>query len=179
MDGARPGVRSTRQAPTALLRGLVLSDDSKTVNSAAMKEEELCQDEDEEILGAEEAKQFRSLSATFNYMSLDRSDVQYAAKEVCKKMANPTRRSWKVLEKAEMFEWSPKGDVDDAGVGECRRGELTSARGLGLGEGSQKKIDERRWNNGDAPLRQKPNTTRSSRERLRRSGCNRCQWTWA
>ena len=28
-------------------------------------------------------------------MSSDRSDVQYAAKEVCTKMASPTRGSWK------------------------------------------------------------------------------------
>ena len=33
-------------------------------------------------------------------MSSDRSDVQYAAKEVCKKMAHPTRGSWKRLKKA-------------------------------------------------------------------------------
>ena len=84
----------------ALLRGLGFNDDSKTVNRAAMKKEKLNQDEDPEILGAEEAKQFRSLAATLNFMSLYRSDVQHAAKEVCRKMANPTRRSWKGLKKA-------------------------------------------------------------------------------
>ena len=68
----------------------MLNDESKTVNSAAMKKQELSQDEDKEVLGAEEAKQFRSLTATLNYMSLDRSDVQYAAKAVCMKMANAT-----------------------------------------------------------------------------------------
>ena len=33
-------------------------------------------------------------------MSPDRSDVQYAAKEVCKMMAKPTQGSWKRLKKA-------------------------------------------------------------------------------
>ena len=33
-------------------------------------------------------------------MCSDRSDVQYAAKEVCKKMANPTRGCWLRLMKA-------------------------------------------------------------------------------
>ena len=33
-------------------------------------------------------------------MSSDRSDVQYAAKEVCKMMAKPTQGSWKRLKKA-------------------------------------------------------------------------------
>ena len=57
----------------ALLEGLGLNEDSKAVNSAQ--------------------KRFRSLAATLNYMSSDRSDVQYAAKEVCTRMANPTRGS--------------------------------------------------------------------------------------
>ena len=66
------GMPTCRQAH---LRGLGLNDDSWTVNSATMKEEELSQGEDENILGAEEGKQFRSLTVTLNNMSLDRPDV--------------------------------------------------------------------------------------------------------
>ena len=79
----------------ALLEGLGLNEESKAVNSAAVKPEET----DTEMLDASETKRFRSLAATLNYMSSDRSDVQYAAKEVCTKMANPTRGSWKRLKK--------------------------------------------------------------------------------
>ena len=84
----------------ALLEGLGLNEESKAVNSAAVKPEEIGQEEDTEMLDASETKRFRSLAATLNYMSSDRSDVQYAAKEVCTKMANPTRGSWKRLKKA-------------------------------------------------------------------------------
>ena len=77
----------------ALFRGLGFND-SKTVNRAAMRKEELSQDEDEEMLGAEAARQFTSLAATPNYLSLDRSDVQYAA---CTNMENPRRRSYRVM----------------------------------------------------------------------------------
>ena len=84
----------------ALLEGLGLNEESKAVNSAAMKPEEIGQEEDMEVLDASEAKRFRSLAATLNYMSSDRSDVQYAAKEVCKMMAKPTQGSWKRLKKA-------------------------------------------------------------------------------
>ena len=84
----------------ALLEGLGLNEESKTVNSAAVKPEEIGQAEDTDMLDASEAKRFRSLAATLNYMSSDRSDVQYAAKEVCTKMANPTRGSLKRLKKA-------------------------------------------------------------------------------
>ena len=84
----------------ALLEGLGLNEESKAVNSAAMKPEEIGQEEDTEVLDASEAKRFRSLAATLNYMSSDRSDVQCAAKEVCKMMAKPTQGSWKRLKKA-------------------------------------------------------------------------------
>ena len=77
-------------------------DDAKTVPSAAMKEK-LRQDEDEEILGAEEARQYKSLAATLNHMSLDRSDVQLEGTEVSWKMADRSRRSWKGLMKARRY----------------------------------------------------------------------------
>ena len=84
----------------ALLEDLGLNEESKAVNSAAVKPEEIDQEEETEILDASETKRSRSLTATLNDMSSDRSDEQYAAKEVCKKMAHPTRGSWKRLKKA-------------------------------------------------------------------------------
>ena len=84
----------------ALLEGLGLNEESKAVNSAAVKPEEMGQEEDTEMLDASETKRFRSLAATLNYMSSDRSDVQYAAKEVCTKMVNLSRGSWKRMKKA-------------------------------------------------------------------------------
>ena len=83
-----------------LLEGLVLNEESKAVNSAAVKPEEIGQEVDTDVLGALEAKRFRSLAATLNYMILDRLNVQYAAKEVCKMMAKPIQGSWKRLKKA-------------------------------------------------------------------------------
>ena len=63
----------------ALLEGLGLNEQSKAVNSAAVKPEEIGQEEDTEMLDGSETKRFRSLAATLNFMSSDRSDVQYAA----------------------------------------------------------------------------------------------------
>ena len=73
-----------------LLRVLGLSHDLTTVNSAATEE-------DEEILGAEDWRQFRSLAVTLKYISLYRSAVQCAAQEVC---TNPTWGSWRRPKKA-------------------------------------------------------------------------------
>ena len=84
----------------ALLEGLGLCEESKTVNSAAVNPEDIGQEGSANVLDEAERKKFRSLEATLNHMILDRSDVQYAAKNICAKMANPTRGSWKRLKKA-------------------------------------------------------------------------------
>ena len=45
---------------------------------------------DELELGPEEAREFRGMGATLNYLGQDRSDIQYAVKEVCVSMSRPT-----------------------------------------------------------------------------------------
>ena len=52
--------------------------------------EEIEQEKDKDVQEGTEKTEFRSLAATLNYRSLDRSDVENAAKEICTKMANPT-----------------------------------------------------------------------------------------
>ena len=42
---------------------------------------------------------FRSLAARCNYLSLDRLDLQYAVKEICREMAKPTKGSWAKLQR--------------------------------------------------------------------------------
>ena len=68
------------------LGGLRLFEESRTVNSAEVKAE------DANMLDEAERK-FRSLAATLNNMSLDRSDVPYVAQVICTRMANPTQGS--------------------------------------------------------------------------------------
>ena len=71
------------------------SNQRRSDNSAAVKPEEIGQEQDEET----EKTRLRIL-ATPNHTSLDRSDVQFAAKKIHTKIANPTRRSWRRLTKA-------------------------------------------------------------------------------
>ena len=106
----------------ALLEGLGLNEESKAVNSAVVKPEEIGQEEDKEMLDASETKRFKSLAATLNYMSLDRSDVQYAAKEVCTKMAKSHSRQLEEAEEGRQVpERSGKSDVGDGGQGKTTR----------------------------------------------------------
>lgn len=50
-----------------------------------------------EELGTRDAREFRGLAARANYLALDRPDLQYAAKEVCRGMATPLRAHLKAL----------------------------------------------------------------------------------
>ncbi len=54
----------------------------------------------EELLSPSEARAFRGLAARLNYLAQDRPDVQYAAKEVSRRMARPSRGDWSILKRA-------------------------------------------------------------------------------
>ena len=53
--------------------------------------EELAKDDHE--LSPEVATEFRGLAARANYLSLDRVDIQFATKEICRDMASPKASS--------------------------------------------------------------------------------------
>ena len=57
-----------------------------------VKEIDREKEEEEELCGPE-ARAFRGLAARANYLSADRPDIQYGAKEACRDMARPTRAS--------------------------------------------------------------------------------------
>ena len=52
--------------------------------------------ETEAFVGAE-ATRFRVVAARANYLSGDRPDIQYAVKEICRRMAKPVRGDWEKL----------------------------------------------------------------------------------
>ena len=115
MDGGRSEYEANDMHRQALMEGMGLRKESKALNSAAVKREEIREEEDEEPLEGAEKTRFRSLAATLNCMSLDRWDVQYVAKEVCTKMmANPdTRKLEEAAEGLQISERCGKGDVVD------------------------------------------------------------------
>ena len=51
--------------------------------------EEACQDEEDEMLGSEEARLYRGVAARFNYIAPDRADIAYAVKETARSMSAP------------------------------------------------------------------------------------------
>ena len=48
-------------------------------------------------LSAEDSQAFRRLVARANYISVDRPDIAFAVKELCRRMSKPTERDWNHL----------------------------------------------------------------------------------
>ena len=57
------------------------------------------EDGDEEELAGEDLTRYRSVVATATFISQERPDVRFVAKELCREMARPTCASWQVLER--------------------------------------------------------------------------------
>ena len=56
-------------------------------------------DQKQERFGPHEASEFRGVAARANYLALDRMDVQFTAKEICRDMAEPRKPSWEKLKR--------------------------------------------------------------------------------
>ena len=82
-----------------------LNGESNSVVSPGMKQE----DNDDGDSGGDDKLEgrdisvFRGLAATLNYLSPDRFDIQYAAKELCRDMANPTKKSLEKVKRAARY----------------------------------------------------------------------------
>ena len=77
-----------------LCEGMGLKEESKGLESPVAKEEKRNEDENDDLMEPQDASRFRALAARANYVALDRVDVQFAAKEVCREMAAPKQSSW-------------------------------------------------------------------------------------
>ena len=55
------------------------------------------EEEKSEELKGQEATRFRAVAARSNYLAADRPDIQYAVKEICRRMAKPVESDWKKL----------------------------------------------------------------------------------
>ena len=64
----------------------------KRIGSKAAKAQERLHDP-EEILYGEDATEYRALAARANYLALDRPDIAYATKELCRDFGTPTKHS--------------------------------------------------------------------------------------
>ena len=93
-----------------LMRDLGIDEKAKSVTTPGSRDDagkatELVEDEKEDLkksgrpLTVEEAKEYRGLAARANYLSQDRPDVQYAVKEIARRMATPHSGDWGLLKR--------------------------------------------------------------------------------
>ena len=71
----------------------------KRMGTKAVKAAERLADTSGELVG-ESATMYRALSARINYLSIDRPDLAYTAKELCRDFAHPTSKSVERLKRA-------------------------------------------------------------------------------
>ena len=97
-----------------------LDEGSKAAVSPAVRDDENKALLDEQELCKEAHRGFRSMGATLNYLGQDRSDVQYAVKEVCQGMSKPSeggkariKRIARYLLGAQRLVWCYGADNED------------------------------------------------------------------
>ena len=74
--------------PVSLLTAIIVRVE-ETMDSSAGKGKD---ESRPSTLSAEQASLYRAITARCNYLQPDRPDIQYAVKEVCRRMAKPSRR---------------------------------------------------------------------------------------
>ena len=90
--------RSDPKYRERVIKALGLTEESKPLTVTGRKDEPgSVEEEGPRMMG--EDKDFRSLVASVNYMSIDQPDLQYACKEACRDMSSPTASSWLKLKR--------------------------------------------------------------------------------
>ena len=82
-----------------IIKQVGLEAESKGLDGPIVKETPSELELNGEELDRTEATKFRAIAARANYLAQDRVDMQYAAKEICRDMATPTRKSWMKLKR--------------------------------------------------------------------------------
>ena len=81
-----------------IIRELGLEGCTPVTTPFGPQEQGSLQDEGE-LLSGPEATKFRAIVARLNYLAADRPDIQWATKEVSKRMANPRKPDWQLLKR--------------------------------------------------------------------------------
>ena len=79
-----------------LVEGLGL-EKAKSVLTPGEKTKSILEN-DSELQGMDH-RMYRALAARANYLALDRPDIQFATKEICRAMSNPTKSDWLKLKR--------------------------------------------------------------------------------
>ena len=119
--------------------------DAKGVSSPCEDEQRWEDDENRKLLDEVEGRKYRELAARANYLAQDRMDIQYATKEVCRGMCNPSKGDVKKLRRLARylimvprlvmkFAWQDDGhqvrSYSDSDFAGCRRTAKSTSGGV-------------------------------------------------
>ena len=88
-------VEADQRHAELIVKDLGLKSDSKGLSTPGVKLKET----QEDLLPKEQATQYRANVARGNYLCQDRSDIQYAVKELCRGMSAPKVEDWEKLKR--------------------------------------------------------------------------------
>ena len=97
-----PGSRedAAKAGPPSASSKSALKKQGRSDNSMILFEDGPADDnENEELLGPADASQYRANAARANYLVQDRADVQYAVKEIARRMSRPRMQDWGLLKR--------------------------------------------------------------------------------
>jgi hypothetical protein len=83
-------LRADPKHRNAILKEFGLDEQSRGI-SVPVDKDSITEEDDAELLEGEDITRFRGLAARANYLGLDRCDIQYATKEICRGMARPSK----------------------------------------------------------------------------------------
>ena len=132
-----------------ILKYFDLDETSKGLDVAIVKDAEVAKDERDYELHGKVATEFRALAARANYLSLDRPDIQFATKEICRSMARPTASGMAKMKRlARYLLQHPQATIEYDGRGEggiqvytdsdwagCRKSRRSTSGGIMLVDG--------------------------------------------
>ena len=97
-----PGSRedAAKAGPPSASSKTALKKQERSNTSVLVFEDGPAEDEGtDELLGPAEASQYRANAARANYLAQDRADVQYAVKEIARRMSRPRTQDWGLLKR--------------------------------------------------------------------------------
>ena len=101
-----------------IIEEMGLKEGSKGLAWPCVKEE-AAGEEGEEELSQEESRHFRRVAARANYLGMDRMDIQFAVKEICREMSKPTFAGQRKLKRLARYLVShPRVEIEFDGEGD-------------------------------------------------------------
>ena len=91
-----------------MMKNTELEEDSKAAAGPVVKIAEGKEEEDDKDLEGKDKTEFRGNCALLNYLGQDRSDIQFATNQICRRMSRPTEEGMRKIKRVAGTSWEQK-----------------------------------------------------------------------